>query len=315
MTKWAVLGGSGFVGSAVVDAIRRRDEEVIPVAGPRLQTSARTVSDLSQDLRSRESDVEDLAQLLSGCDLVINAAGIADPDGPDSDQLFGANALLPAVAARAAKRAGCRRFVHLSSQSAQGDVAVLTETAEWHPFSPYSLSKARGEQLLRADADPGDPLVIFRAVSVQGADRGTTRRLAALARSKFPFTSVDGPTPLALIGNTAAAVVFCADHAGDVPRIVLQPGDGLTTDQALRALGARRVWRIPRFLARPAVGMTRFAGRYNERLAGAARRAELLLFGQAYESAWFSAHGFQPEQGLAAWVELGNTLRTAGEHG
>src|SRR4051812_33976960 len=97
--KIAVLGGSGFVGSAVLRAI-----EGTAVPAPRLSTDAREVDALLLEAAAHTLD-------LTGYDVVVNAAGDPDASSTDLDRLVGANALLPVVALRAAEKAGVRRFV------------------------------------------------------------------------------------------------------------------------------------------------------------------------------------------------------------
>ena len=78
-------------------------------------------------------------------DVLINAAGNPDASSQDEDGLYGANALLPALLLRAARAAGVRRFVHVSSAVVQNDKAVLDASEDLRPFSPYSASKVMGE--------------------------------------------------------------------------------------------------------------------------------------------------------------------------
>lgn len=311
MTRWVVLGGSGFVGSAVVSAARRHGADVVAIPAPRLSTGARTVPELLADGDGRDGVVRDLRARMAGFGVVVNAAGAAAPDAGASDRLFGANSLLPLLAARAATLAGARRFVHVSSQSVLGDVETLTEDPVWHPFSPYSRSKALGEMAI-VQASDVDNAVCVRALSVQGVGRRTTRRLVGYARGPLPMISVDGPTPLTLIENAAAAVVFCGAFDGPVPTIVLQRDDGLRTREALTLLGARRVWSVPAVLARPALAALRGLGLLDERFLGAARRAELLLFGQRADARWMDANGFVPAAGKPAWAALGDAATRAG---
>lgn len=312
MTRWAVVGASGFVGSAVAAAIRHGGDDVVAVAAPRLTTAARSVSAVIDAIDGADATAATarLARDFAGCEVVVNAAGLATPDGSASDALFGADALLPSVVARAASQAGCRRTVHVSSQSVLGDVEVLTEDRVWRPFSPYSEAKAVGEQaLLEASAPVGPQAsVIFRALSVQGPGRDTTKRLVAIARSRLAAVAVDAPTPLVHIDSTAAAVVFFGAFAGPVPGIVLQRDDGLTTRSALQALGSPRVRTIPPAIARSGVGALRRAGRVSGRFLGLSRRADLLLFGQRSRADWMVHHGFEAVAGLEAWQALGDSV-------
>ena len=308
MTNWVVVGASGFVGSAVAQRIEADGGTVVAVSAPRLSTPARSVPALAGELDRFAPVVSDLAQAFAGADVVVNAAGLAEPGSAPTDALFGANALLPTIVALAAARAGADRYLHVSSQSAQGESAVVTEDPVWQPFSPYSTSKALGEQLLLDQADLRHLVVIFRALSVQGPHRGTTRRLVSLARSPMAVVSTDGPTPLTLIDNTAAAVVFAARYPGPVPSIVLAPDDGLSTAQALRLLGARKVRTVPRPIAKVGVGALKGLGRVDPRFTGIARRGELVMFGQSSKSDWFHGHGFTPVQGPEAWTALGDVV-------
>lgn len=307
MTRWAVIGGSGFVGRAIVAAIEDRGDAVHVVPAPRLQCAARSLAGVAAAASVEHAAVSALAAALRGNDVVVNAAGAAAPDSPESDELFGANALLPLVVGQAAQQAGCARYVHVSSQSVLGDVPVLTERPVWHPFSPYSASKALGEQVLLAERPELD-LVIFRALSVQGAGRGTTERLVSVARSRLAAVAVDAPTPLTHIDSTAAAIVFCGAHASVPPTVVLQRDDGLTTRSALEALGASRVRRVPRFVAGPGVAALRFAGRFSERFLGLSRRADLLLYGRQSRADWMTEQNFDARADTAAWRALGDAV-------
>ncbi len=103
MSRVAVLGASGFVGTAVCEALRARDAVVVPVRAPRLTSHATSVAALEAELETQagRAAVESLRRALDGCDAVVNAAGLADATGFRGPELVGANALLPLVVARA----------------------------------------------------------------------------------------------------------------------------------------------------------------------------------------------------------------------
>lgn len=304
MSSWAVVGASGFVGSAVAHQLRTTGIRVVAVSAPRLLTPAKSLVDLRDAVQRSQAEVDQLCQQLRGCSVVVNAAGMAEPDRPPSEDLFGANALLPAVIGRAARRAGVGRYVHISSQAVQGSLPILTEDDTVNPFSPYSLSKALGEQLLLADDVQAESTVVFRAGSVQGPSRGTTQRLIKFAHSPLASVAVDGPVTLALIENTAAAIAFCGDFAGQVPSVVLQPGDGLTVREVLSELGAKRVRSVPVAIARTMVKAGTVLGTWWPRSAGAARRADVLWFGQRHQAVWLSQSGFRAPVGRQGWQAL-----------
>jgi hypothetical protein len=233
-----------------------------------------------------------LARSFLNCDVVVNAAGLATPGAPSSAELFGANAVLPLVIARAAERSAARRFVHLSSAAVQGNRAVLDESHEVSPFSPYSMSKSLGEQALAAWNERNQTsvsIVTVRATSVQGEGRPTTIRLRRLA--KLPIASVAAPgtqpTPVSSAKGLATFVGLVGAYQGKVPTIVLQPWEGMTTESVLRLASGRKPLVLPASLCRLAIRIGYTLGRATGgRLNGAVRRLELMWFGQAQDAAW-----------------------------
>ncbi|MHA7278814.1 NAD-dependent epimerase/dehydratase family protein [Arthrobacter sp. MDT2-2] len=295
--SWLVLGGSGFVGSAVLRALRSSGIEAVAAAAPRLTATAGTADAVSE--AAARIDTAELEAMLQGHEVVVNAAGLATPSASGGADLLGANALLPAVVARAAAAAGVRRFLHLSSAAVQGRTPMLDETDTVRPFSAYSRSKALGEQALALVAAglPDLSVVTIRATSVQGRGRPTTAALARLARS--PLASVAAPgsarSPVTSVEALADLVLSVGRHEGPVPPRVLQPWEGLTVRTVLEAAGGRpRV--LPAALCRLAVGSGyAVSSVLRGRLDGSVRRVELMWFGQDQVPGWAAAQHIVPE--------------------
>jgi dTDP-4-dehydrorhamnose reductase len=301
-TTWVVIGASGFVGTRVAADARSRGITVVELSAPRLEATPATAMS-AKDAAAGARDAEDeLASAFRGARVVVNAAGLATPDAEISPSLVGANAALPLVALAAARRSGVRRFVHLSSAAVQGPVPVLDESPRTTPFSPYSQSKAWGEELLLEAGDEGGPddvteVVVVRATSVQGAGRPTTDRLRRLAAS--PLASVAAPgdaaTPVTSVAALAEFVTAVGSFVGRVPGVVLQPWEGLTVTSVLEAAGRRPPRRLPRGLCRFVVGSARVVSRLlGGRFAGSIRRVELMWFGQGQTSGWAESVGIRP---------------------
>lgn len=278
---FVVFGGSGFVGSAIVIELSGHGP-VTEVAAPRLTTSARNLSDLLQV----EARLDPVGR---GTQVVVNAAGMATPGSADTDDLWGANALLPLVLAREAAQVGAR-LVHLSSAAVLGRTPELHEEPRWAPLSPYAQSKALGEQAL---LHSGGDITILRATSVHGPGRATTDALARFARSRWAAVAAPGldPTPQVHVSKVASAVRVLA-LADAPPRIALQPWEGMTTERVLAQLGGHQPTRLPRPAARAvtkAAGLAAVSSRRGS-LVAHTRRLEMLLFGQRQVPGWLDEH-------------------------
>lgn len=314
---WLVLGASGFVGSAVVAELTTRGIRVKQMAAPRLLSHARTPSALLAE--SRDTTMDALVQAFSGMDVVVNAAGLATPGGGESAALTGANALLPAVVAGAAKAAGVRRVVHLSSASVQGHRRVIDESCERAPFSAYSRSKASGEEVLELlAADPAwrganvPSVVTVRATSVQGPHRPTTFSLVKIAGSPLASVAAPGtaPTPVSSIHMLAWFVTEVGLHTAEVPARVLQPWEGLSVTEVLSAAGGRTPLRLPDWLCRAALAGGYLVSRLlGERLHGALRRVELMWFGQAQSPGWAESVALKPSPDVRAVLKQARASR------
>lgn len=338
---WRVLGATGFTGSAIMTRLQQEGIGAQPVSAPRLATSAQSSGQLIAEARRLESVIDYLADSFAGAKVVINAAGLSAPDQQDLRALVGANALLPTVVAVAAQRTGVERVIHLSSSAVQGARPRLDATESTSPFSPYSYSKALGEDcLLRlrefitetasVGAAPGSAasrfpaapssrpstvsphhaaqLCVLRATSVQGPGRSTTARFAKVASS--PLASVAGrgdhPTPVTSVHALAEFVVAVGRHGGQLPPIVLQPWEGATVGSVVRDAGRREPHHLPEFAAQGLVRLGYgFSGALGGRLQAAVRRVELMWFGQDQDDSWAEEQGLLPER------RIGEVLRHA----
>lgn len=290
----AVVGASGFVGSAVVRSLEQTGIEVIRVRSPRL------VGSVGAHAPSHD-EVRQISRMFKNADCVINAAGVADALAVDTLTMDGANGLLPGLLARACAQRGIR-LVHVSSAAVQGRLP-LDSTARYAPFSPYSRSKVIGEHAALA-VDAG--VCVFRPPGVHAPTRDVTRSIVRVARS--PLSSVAAPgganTPQAQLINVADAITFLALHDGPLPQIVHLPSEGITTSQLMRVLGRREPTLIPRRLARVVVRTARCLGVRSGRFAGIERRLDLLWFGQEQAHSWLTDVGWAPPISKDGWHHI-----------
>ena len=294
--QWVIIG-SGFVGAALQTHMRKTGDRVDGRSAPRLTapigSDAIALARLAREHPVATQLAADLAEVGDlGC--LVLAAGLATPDAPQTPELIGANALLPGVVLQAARLAGVRRFVHLSSAAVQGRRRVLTETGDTQPFSAYSSSKALGEQVVEQLSTDGPEAVIVRATSVQGAGRATTASLQRIARSRLASVAGAGDQPSAVssVEMLCEFIRIVGSWPEPTPNIVLQPWEGLSVRDVLKNAGGHEPWRLPQWLCRAAVSggyaTSRLVG---GRLDGTVRRVEAMWFGQVVQAAWAAREG------------------------
>src|SRR6266700_229913 len=142
----ALTGGTGFIGRYLVRGLSQR--------GYRLRVLLRRPSVLPPECAG--AVVGDLARpqnmsaALAGADAVIHSAGVAHGmSGLPEDDHRALNTQATIGLARAAQRAGIRRFVFLSSIRAQSGptaAGVLTEDLAPRPTDAYGRSKLAAER-------------------------------------------------------------------------------------------------------------------------------------------------------------------------
>lgn len=275
----------------------------------------RSIEQAARDwLGSHPHPVALLTRELSGVDVLVNAAGMAEPESDEVQRLFDSNAVLAAVIAQTAAGAGVPRLIHISSAAVQGRRDPLDETDELEPLTAYGRSKAAGEMvLLQRRVDVPAELVVYRPTSVQGPSRALTRKLVAF--TSLPVVPLPGrgarPVPVCLGPAVAAVVVFLLS-APSPPAIVLQPSEGVSTRTLLDALGDNpRYLPVPGPLARMAVGAGYRLGRRSSKIGALSRRLDLLVNGQAQDARALRSMGFEVPADPQAYRRLGAQVRAA----
>lgn len=306
----AVFGASGFVGTAIAKALSAAGISVVEFTAPRISSSCHNVASFSGELTGHLSGHNDLVEQLAGMDAVVNAAGIGNAADPWSPELAGANALLPSLIALLTAEAGVGKFLHVSSAAVLGD-SDLDSSLNWNPTSPYSRSKALGEELLLSLHRSNLRITIYRPPGVHSAEREVTRKLARLAGSFAATVAGDGSSssPQSLLPNVADAVRFLL-LAESPPSVVAHPWEGQTTSSILKNLsGGRSPVRVPRTIAH----LLLTCGRILRVNPAHVRRLEVLWFGQQISQSWLETAGWQATLGENGWAQLGEQVREGEE--
>jgi nucleoside-diphosphate-sugar epimerase len=308
----ALTGATGFIGRHLLKELPRRGYKIrVLLRRPTMlppEASGAVVGDLAAP--------RNMSDALAGVDAVIHSAGLAHGmSGLPEDDYRAINTEATIGLARAAARAGVRRFVFLSSIRAQsGPVAseVLTEGMEPRPTDAYGRSKLDAERGL---ADVSIDWVAMRPVLVYGP--GVKGNMAALVRLAakplpLPFGSLTGRRSLLSVDNLVVAVdtVLRTDMPLRRPLIVAEP-EALTIAEMItslrRGLGRRAgLVPVPAPLLRHILGILGRSEAYE-------RIAEPLMASAAALTALGWTPPIATRDGLAALARTaGQTMGTSG---
>ena len=221
----ALTGATGFIGQYLVRELPRLGFRVRvllrkPTTLP-IDCSNAVIGDLTRPIN--------IAAALADVHAVVHSAALTPTMSGAPEQDFRLlNTQATAALAQAARRAGVRRFVFMSSLRAQtGPTSkdVLTEEMEPRPTDPYGRSKrAAEEELAKLDLD----WVALRLALVCGTGvKGNMARLIELARSPYPlpFGALQARRSLLSLPNLAVAVRSVLNAPGrlNCPLIVADP--------------------------------------------------------------------------------------------
>ena len=260
--RLAITGGTGFVGSHLVDAALAAGHQVSALTR-REQQPRDNLDWISGDLGSRDA----LERLVDGADAIIHVAGtINAPNaaGFEKGNVAGTLAMLAAATA-----GGVRRFVHVSSLAAREP-----------KLSFYGASKARAEELVHSS---GLDWAIVRPPAVYGPGDKETLELFRMAKLGLMLMPPRGHVSVIHAGDLARLLIALAGPT--TPSNILIEADdgkpgGWTHREFARAL-ASAVGTRPAIISSPGIFL-RLAARADHLLRG--EKAKLTADRAAYFS-------------------------------
>ncbi|HLO34583.1 MAG TPA: NAD-dependent epimerase/dehydratase family protein, partial [Candidatus Deferrimicrobium sp.] len=237
-----VTGGAGFVGRAVIRALRERGDAVLAlVRDPRqaAHIGGPGVEIVGDDL----SDVRRLSQALRGADGVIHAAGSYRIGIPASEHgaMREINVGATARILDAAEAAAAARVVYVSTGNVYGNThgRAVDETYRRDPgegfLSWYDETKYRAHEVVEQRIAAGAPVVVALPSQVYGpgdrSDFGAQLRLAHAGRLRY-LALADVQVGLVHADDLAHGIVAALDR-GRPGRLYNLPGPPTTLGQAV----------------------------------------------------------------------------------
>lgn len=205
----AITGATGFVGSRMLDLVVSEGYD------------ARALTRRKQDdrpgvtwVRGALDDKDSLTKLCSGADMVLHIAGVVN--APDRAGFEAGNVAGTLAVIEAAKQAGTKRFIHVSSLAAtQPQLSIYGET------------KAKAEKLV---ATSGLDWTILRPPAVYGPGDGEFLDLFKMARLGFVTLPPDADGLLSVIHvqDLCGALLALLPEQEDFTAQVFEVDDGKT---------------------------------------------------------------------------------------
>jgi nucleoside-diphosphate-sugar epimerase len=247
--KILLTGANGFVGSHVAERLPRRDDIQLRLM---LRRTSRLEFLDAVEYERVEGDLRDAATLqgaVEGVDTVVHVAGLVS--SLTESGYHEVNATGTANLVSAARDAGVKRFVYVSSLAALGpSIDGVTPPPAPHPVSPYGRSKLAGEYPVIAAKDAMSVAIVRPPVVYGERDRGLVP-FYKIARLGFIPVYGDGSHILTWIHAHDAADAIVAVAMADGPSgaiYTISDGSLYTWRTLVEAYGAatkRKVRVIP----------------------------------------------------------------------
>lgn len=272
--KVLVTGGTGFVGSHLIEKLLATGDEVRAIVRP--GGNRQFVKSLGAEVVTGDlDDLDSLRQACAGCDIIYHAAARVDLVGTEAE--FQRTTV--AGTARMLQAAGekkVRRFIYLSSCGVYPP-SLLESGAEINEFTPvpnppdwypYGRAKYQAERIIREKADSELEWVILRLGYLYGP-RNRTMQSHILPAMQDTFMTIigDGQNEMALIyiEDTVEGIVRagrCADATGRT--LIISDNEGITQQQYFDALADG--FGMPRITKHLPYKVAFFFGRLGERI-------------------------------------------------
>ena len=236
----AIIGGTGFVGSYIVDRLLATGHEVSLLVRPGSEHKVRQ-SDSIQTVAGSINSAENIAAVVGGCDAVIYCVGIL--------REFAGKG----ITFEATQFDGVARTLEAALKNRVGRFILMSANGAKSPGTRYQATKKRAEDLL---LESGLEATIFRPSVIFGDPRGQMEFATQLYEDivKMPVPAVgffSGTSP------KSGAVLMSPVHVEDVARAFVNALTDASTVGQIYTLGGPDILSWPEMIHRVAAATGR----------------------------------------------------------
>lgn len=236
--KALVTGGTGFIGSHLVESLIRKNYEVYCIV--RNPSKLRFLEGLKVKIIQADlSNKETLREIKWEYDLVFNLSGITKT--ANYEEFFKANYMGTKNLIEAIIEAGYvpKRFVHVSSLAATGpcrDNKPVNEDTEPNPVSEYGKSKLMGERAVIFYKDRL-PITIIRPPAVYGPRDSDFLTFFKMIKTGFVFYLTEGVYSTIYVDDLIEGMLLASENEKAIGEIFfLSEPEPYSTQQIIAAI-------------------------------------------------------------------------------
>lgn len=219
MSQVALTGAAGFLGRTITAKLSAMGYQVRA-----LSRDGRPIPCAVENIATGDLCQADFSAVLADCEAVVHCAArvhVLRGENPKTAEAayYSVNTELPVRLGEAAKAAGVRRFIQVSSAAAIASTSspgeTVTDETPPRPATPYGRSKLAADRALLALAEQRFTVACLRPPTVYGPGVGAWFALlqrAARAGLPLPLDGVRNRRSLAYSGNVAAAVASALER-------------------------------------------------------------------------------------------------------
>ncbi len=193
MAKVFITGGTGFIGSHLIDELLKKNYEIKALVRKKSNTKwlkGKPVEYIEGDLFTEDV----LKKAISNVEYIYHVGGVTFAKKKEEFYRGNVDATKSLLEACVKYNEGIKKFIHISSQAAVGpsfDGKPIDETRAYHPLTAYGKSKVEAEKLVKSFFDKLN-CTIVRPPAVYGPrDYAIYEYFKSMSRGLQPLIGFD----------------------------------------------------------------------------------------------------------------------------